>query len=295
MRRWALLIAIALVPLLMAGQVAVTPSGWATTAGPAVPVAQPGAPVGMTPEITFRTASPSPVGATNTTANNIAGASNATVVPPVVSAAPTQVEYVSPYPTVVGAGSSYALGTPATVPGGGAARLQVFDRGAGQFNSAYDIGTLPPDVSLGEVAREWRQKKATQNARTYTNEDIIRIQQQLGPPGGGLSGTAVSAGTSATSPTTTAQPASNIGAPSTQPAQPTPPPQPSAPPPEQAAAQSSSGQAQQAANPQEQTAVPNQAGHAELPETASPLPALLLLGIAAGTVGLAVRRKQRSR
>ncbi len=310
MRRWALLISMALVPLLSAGQVVVTPSGYATTTGPAVPVAQPGAPLVMTPEITFRTVSPSPVGATNATANNIAGATNATITPPVVSASPSVVEYVSPYPTLVGAGSEYGTvqAPAASAPSGVSTRLAMFDRGAAQFNSAYEIGVPQPDMSLGEVAREWRQKKATTNARTYTNEDINRIQQQYGPPGGGVSGTAVNAGTSTTQPATSNEPASSVGAPAppptttpenappAQPAPATPPPQASAPqpPPQQSALATVGAQTQQQSNAQEQAAAPAQDNNGVLPNTASPLPLLVLAGVAAASVGIVSWRMHKA-
>ncbi len=304
MRRWFLAI-LPLVPLAMVGQSVVTQSGTVTSSGQAIPVAQPGAPLVITPEISFRTVSPSPMGASNATANNIAGATNATFAPPVVSAAPTQVEYVTPYPSVVGAGSSYASEmNPANAPSGVATRLQGFDRGAGQFNSVYDLGAQP-EASLGELAREWRQKKAALNARTYTNEDINRIQQQNA--GGGLSGTAVNAGNSTNAPATPGQPGSNIGAPAApstatpeNAAPPQPPAQPAPPPPQAAVQQQPMGsQGQQSPNVQEQTApeAQNQAaqGGKELPGTASPLPALLLLGVGAGSIGFMTRRKQRSR
>ncbi len=273
------------VPLLGLAQVVVTPAGWATASGPAVTIVQPGAASLAAPIVTLGTTSPSPVGATNATANNVAGATNATVgnVPPVVSATQMQAQYSSPYASVVGAGSEYQPPAPVAEAPSASSSAGIFNFGAAQFNSAYNLPPQP-ETSLGEVARDWRQKKQTENARTYTNQDISRIQAL---PGGGMSGTAVNTGTEAT-PTNV--PAANTAA-VANPFEPKglPPetmaqasaPQGTAAPQEQGAAQSATSTEQQGAT------------EATLPRSASPLPTLLLLGVLAITAGLVTSRLQR--
>ncbi len=313
MRHWALVLALAVVPALTFAQVAVTSSGWATTAGPAVATPQANVPLVTTPELHLGTYSPSPVGATNATANNVAGATNSTIgnVAPVANSTGSQAQFTSPYPSVVGAGGEYAT-VPATAltatPSGVSTAQPYFDRGAAQFVSAYDIGAPQPVGSLGEMARQWRQQRQAQNARTYTNEDINRLEQQYGPPAGGASATAVNAGTSTSGENapTAPPPQPNLGtntapaapsSPFTPPAgtqQSTVPPQSSAPPPQQQArveypaTMQSSGAAQQPAQPQSGV-------RAGLPGTASNLPTLLLLGASAALVGLLLRRRNQRR
>ena len=300
MRRWVLLLLVlVIVPGLLWAQVAVTPSGWATTAGPAVPLAQPGPLVVTTPDITLGTYSPSPVGATNATANNVAGASNSTLdnVPPEANSTQMWVEYSHPYPTVVGAGGQYASPT-ASAP----ARSPYFDRGAGQFVSAYDIGAPQPSASLGQVARQFRQQRQVQNARTFTNQDVDRIDQQYGPPTGGVSATAVNAGASTTGETAAAAPPeANVGTGAT-PAQPPPPPQqarveyPQPAPPSAPAQANAAGAQLPPASSTSNANEPNQTGsRRNLPVTASHLPSLLLVGASVFLVGMLLRRRNNGR
>ncbi len=316
MRRWALVPALLVAPALLFGQVAVTPSGWTTTAGPAIPVA-PGAPVVVTPEIHLGTYSPSPVGATNATGNNVAGASNSTIdnVAPVAGSTQMQVQYAVPYPSIVGAGSEYATFPASAVSNarsGVSSRLPYFDRGAAQFVSVYDMGSPQTTMSLGELAREWRQKKQSLNARTFTNEDINRIDQQYGPPTGGITATAVNAGTNATANPPN-QPPSNVSTDTAMPqrrspfqppagmegAPPTsaPPPQPQAmaqyqPPVQPLAERPAATDTQQASGEQGQG---NQSNPGTLPRTASQMPTFLVLGGLALLAGMLLRRRNQRR
>ncbi len=288
MSRWSGLFLILLaVPLLGLAQVVATPYGWATLGGPAVPIAQGGASLAA-PIVSLEPVSPSPVGATNATANNVAGATNATIgnVPPVVNATQMRAFYSTPYPTVVGAGSEYQAPEVEATASAPSASSGTFNFGAAQFDSAYNVPPQP-ETSLGEVAREWRQKEQTERARSYTNEDITRIQAQSG----GLSGTAVNTGTPTTPSNAPTGNAPAVGNPVTPPAQTT------APPPN-AMAQASAPQGANApeAETSAQTTPAQQGGMpTTLPPAASPLPTLLLLGLLAITAGLVTSRLQRAR
>ncbi len=315
MRRLGVVLALIVCPVLVVAQVVVTPSGWATTAGPAYPMAQPNAPLVVTPEIQLGTYTPSPAGATNATGNNPAGATNATInnVTPVAGSTQMSVQYSLPYPSVVGVGGQYAPeGAVAVTPSGVSTQLPYFDRGAARFSSTYDIGTAQPTTSLGEVAREWRQKKEAQNARTFTNEDINRIDQQYGPPTGGTSATAVNTGAAATGTSETQAPA-NVGtsttppgrrSPFTPPPQVTAPAQPSTPPPQQQAMaqyqppMQASGQAPSAGGTQQQQPAPSEQGRLQsgtLPRTASEMPTFLIIGGVALLAGMLLRRRNQKR
>ncbi len=267
----------------------VTPYGWATWGAPTVPIAQPGANYMAAPVVNLEPVSPSPVGATNATGNNVAGATNATIgnVPPVVNATEMRPQWAVPYPTVVGAGSEYQTSALPASTLSPATPSTSFNFGAAQFDSLYS--PVPqPQVSLGEVAREWRQKEQTANARTYTNEDINRIQAQSG----GISGTALNAGTAAVpgnTPAGTAPVGGNAAAPSAQPSNPLPNMMAQNSVPQSPA--TSEGQNATQASPGE----PQGGTRATLPRAASPLPTLLLLGLLAITAGLVTSRLQRLR
>ncbi len=306
MQRWLLLMVLALAPALLLGQSTVN-SGWANTPPPVAPGVAPGTPLVTTPIVHLGSVSTSSVGATNATAGNVAGATNATMSsgPPVMNVVQSPSQAVSP--------SEYSASPTASEPGSISTRLNIFDRGAAQFDSVYNIST-PSDISVGQVAREWRQRKAATNARTFTNEDINRIEQQYGPPGGGMSSTAVSAGSATSGSETTApaaaQPPSSVGAapspaetrsaptaPPTAPApaQSTPLPQSTAPPPPETMVRSETP-AQEAATqePAERGAAPGEAQQT-LPAAGSQIPTVLLLGGAAVLAGVLLRRRNHRR
>ncbi len=180
------------------------PGGLSTNTGTAVIIAPPSAPLVVTPEIHLTTVNPA-AGATNATPGNTAGAANATTSIPVQ---PTIITTVPQYAT---AGSTITqtappqeslgapLSVPATAPGAGMVVLNnslLFDRGVGP-GSTLVAGGNTGGKSLGEIARDYRQREATMNAHVYTNQDIQRLNQQPGVTVGGMTGAAVNAGNAA--------------------------------------------------------------------------------------------------
>lgn len=93
-------------------------------------------------------ASPSPVGASNATTGLQAGATNSTLIP----------AGGTPSATTIVASPQFA---------------GVFNTGAAEFSSDQGLG----GQSLGQIAAQNRQKKATQNVRVYTNQDLDRLAQ----------------------------------------------------------------------------------------------------------------------
>jgi hypothetical protein len=198
-------------------------------------------------------------------------------------ASPYVVQYpAAQYPSVeVGA---YPAAVPAaSQPSGSAAGQLYFHFGAAQFASIYNISTSQPSESLGELARQWRQRKATLNARTFTNEDITRMDQKYGSPSGGLSAAAVTAGTA-----TSTAPATTVPGAAAQPT--TPQEQASAqyqPPAQSSPPQAAPGQATEES--------PQRSTKGQLPPSASMLPTLLLLGVGAVALGFLLRRRMQRR
>jgi len=261
------------------------------------------------PIVHLSTAAPT-VGATNATSGNTAGATNSTLsVAPVATPFGVVTEVVNPMPMAMqpqpaagntGANTNTAGTAPLNLGVGAAPGLVATTTGIGTQN-------------LGEIARSYRQKEATARVRTYTNDDIQRINQQSG----GTAGATINAGSSnPTSPNArgspvlsqpggTTNPAGNPANPSTITPENTPrtapqqtqPTQPQRnPPPPLGANQSEPrqddatlmAQARPADNPpasSEQTAPP--AG--ELPRTGSMLPAAAILGFLAAATGLLAR------
>lgn len=133
-------------------QVTVTQQGFATTPGPAVPATPVSPPVLYAPLARFDQGQTQPMEATQA---------------PQLSTTQTQST------------------TAATQP-------QPFNFGVAQFDSPVKMGGVGQPVdgkSLGEFARELRQKQASGNARTYTNSDINNLRQP-----GAVSGAATTTG-----------------------------------------------------------------------------------------------------
>lgn len=106
-----------------------------------------GAPLIETPSAALGgNASPSPVGASNATSGLQAGATNSTLQ--------------GPSPASSGAASATQF-------------AGIFNTGAAEFTSDEGLG----GKTLGQIAAENRQKKATQNVRVYTNQDLERLAQ----------------------------------------------------------------------------------------------------------------------
>jgi hypothetical protein len=239
------------------------------------------------------------VGASNATPGNTAGAANSTATIP----SPPRV--IDTVPQFSGAASTMLMASPQPETSG-ATNSRLFDRGVGSGSSVSTGGK-----SLGELARENRQREAGANARVYTNQDIDRINQQPATQVGGMAGAAVGAGNA-----TGAQPQPHSGnmpvvaQPSTNPpsnpgvSQPVPP---SNAPPDQSQAippsppgqmQAAGGQPTQIAqanppaNPAEQNAqvaANEQHGGRQLPSAASILPMMALVGVLAAGAGLLSR------
>jgi hypothetical protein len=153
--------------------------------------------------MSLNTVSPSPVGASNATAGNVAGATNATlsisnmglssaanVTPPAIplvssSGQPTVVGAVSPlagpgpYVAIAGARARHAMfygGPHGRMMADNMPRMMI-NTGAAQFDDAYSIPVPPENLAQAAAAiRAW--EKAHPATRTYTNQDIDRLHQQ---------------------------------------------------------------------------------------------------------------------
>ncbi len=250
------------------------PGGVSTNTGTAIIVAQPTAPLVVTPEMHLTTVNPS-VGASNATAGNTAGAANATtsmpVSPRIVTTVPqfatagASVLQTLPPPESQPAAPAYNAaggtisGTPVMVVNNGV----LFDRGVGSGSSVV-AGEAAGGESLGQIARQNRQHEATASAHVYTNSDIDRINAQ--PATGGLSGMAVGAGNETQPP-----PASNNPPAVAQPS-PNPPPNPGV---------------SQPVPPASATPPPKQQSQEkQLPSGSSNLPLMTAVGILATGAGL---------
>lgn len=253
-----------------------------------------------------------PVGATNATMGNMAGATNSTLTaaggmtPGMVAEVPSA--FSAPAQSLPG---SSAVSTGTTGPSGTPAPLNL---GVGPAPGLVATSTGVGGVNLGQIARSYRQKQFTAHVRTYTNDDIQRINQQSG----GASGTAINAGSSTPTspgvsgspvlgqPAGTTNPAASPATPSTVTPENTPrttptPTQPArpqrTPPPggnEAAAPQQDATLMAQArpAEPGAAAAGETQASQSgQLPSTGSILPAIAVLGFLATAAGLVWRHR----
>ena len=166
MRR--LLIAFSLLVLcgLASAQVTVI-SGYASNWAPGYSVYQtPGAyaapfvPLVTTPSVSIETGLPTQIGASNATAGNVAGATNATIsiVAPNMSAAPglQSAQEAAPRPESEPSTQSAAAST------------SGFEFGAASFEGSLGASQLPAS------------RPQQRPARTITNDDIARLNQQNG-------------------------------------------------------------------------------------------------------------------
>ena len=276
-------------------------AGPSTNTGTAVIIAPPSAPLLVTPEVHLTTVVPQ-VGASNATPGNTAGAANSTAAIP----APPRV--IDTVPQFAGTASTVTMTLPPQETSG-TNNTRLFDRGVGSGTSLGTSDTIG-GKSLGEQARENRQRETGANARVYTNQDIDRINQQSGTQVGGVAGAAVGAGNaSGAQPQTpsgnlpvvaepSTNPASNPGVSQPVPSSSAPRDQseaiPSSPLGQMPAAERQPTQMAQAnppANPAEQNAqaANEQRGGRQLPSAASILPIVALVGILAAGAGLLAR------
>ncbi len=287
-----------------------TATGTAFVSGSSLP------PLLTPPEVHLSTVAPS-AGATNATPGNVAGAVNSTLtmpqpprivttVPEISSSsanvfmtpAPQQVPGASPLSyTAPGPGPTGPYNTGVGVSISGGVMTSYLDRGVGSGTAtvAGSAGGTP----LGDMARENRQHNAAQNAHTYTNADIQRINQQPAVTVGGMTGAAIGNGGAtaqpANNPPAVSQPAGST--PSSNPGVSTPVPPANNPPETSSMTPSPSrnqpvqmAQANPPANPAQETqsAQPARRGR-QLPRSGSVLPLVALVGFAATAAGLMAR------
>lgn len=166
-------------------------------------------PLVTTPEVNLTTVMPSS-GATNSTSNLPAGATNTTAMPAPMPMATTVPQLEN------GANMTLPMASEnanfASLPPSG------FNSGAATLSTVY-AAPSSQNQSLGDIARQFRQKKGMENARLYTNADIDRLNQHGGQEGGftsaanrlpnssgGVAAQASAAGASASSPSRPASP-----------------------------------------------------------------------------------------
>ncbi|HLH06315.1 MAG TPA: hypothetical protein VKW78_03685 [Terriglobales bacterium] len=140
---------------LLSAQVAVTPYGYGTQQGPVVPVVVASPPLLYTPIVHLGDASTAPYPVAGT-ATALAESEGAPAPPPaVVVVAPQQV-------------TPQMAGNQAVEP--------PFNFGMAQYSTYPTMHQARPD--LAEVARKLKEQKESMSAKTFTNSDIQRIQQQ---------------------------------------------------------------------------------------------------------------------
>jgi len=172
-RSAVLVVSVFFVAISLQAQTFVTPSGFASNRadwqGMNVPLLS-------TPVLDIGAASQSPVGATNATTGNAAGASNATMAVGVTSSAmmsPSPLLYSVPVLT----STPMVQPAPLAASESSAASASRVSLGAASFNTAYDFSDLG-GRSLAEVARLSKERAQQHPAKVYTNDSI----QQLKPP-----------------------------------------------------------------------------------------------------------------
>lgn len=306
MKRWALVIAVLTVSLWATGQM----NGYGgvnTSTGTAVVVAPPSQPNLVAPTVHLGTAAPV-VGAMSATPGNLAGAVSSTMSQVAAPApVPMVAEIANPVPVVMvnsQAGASPILQGTSGAMISGTANLP-FNSGVGNpFGEGYTVGTYAVNqTSLGEIAREYRARRATEQARTFTNQDIQQMNQGGVSVVGGTAGATVTPGAPTAQPTGNAPAIAQPGAtnPPATPgvATPVPPEQQSNPPqpPPMSQMQSNAttemAQANQPAGMQEMqgsaTTGNGRSQRGQLPRAASVLPLMALIGLLAAGAGLLAR------
>jgi hypothetical protein len=164
MRKFTIFCMAIILPALAAGQ-AIVSSGYVIDSPPGM-YAQPFVPRLSTPSMSFESVSPSPVGATNATAGNVAGATNATLS-------------VSPAGPVVQYPPSLALGLENSIESGAEAEAHTeatpsaeprpLELGVASFQDSYGVSQLAASSRARQQAK-----------RLYTNLDVDRMNQMTG-------------------------------------------------------------------------------------------------------------------
>jgi hypothetical protein len=166
MRFFTVLCLVLLLAALAVGQTVVNGT---VTSGPYGFYSAPFVPRIVTPSVSLSTVSPSPVGASNATYGNVAGATNATLsiqTPPPVGVFTQPVFYDESSDT-----------TPAVYVQGPPPRPMQGHHGMSRY-ADYGVATFDSDISAMQLmAPKGSWKKAS---RTYTNADIDRFNQSTG-------------------------------------------------------------------------------------------------------------------
>jgi len=274
------IITLTLISTLAVAQAVVTPSGQATMGGVAVPVAPLNSPPQVTaPLIHLGNAATVPAGSP----------ANPNAEPP--SAVPIRTE-IDLGPETIYLGQPNVAANSANVVNTAAPAAGHVDLGVNS-NAAVSVSDGTNGRSLGDIARENRQRMQGANARTFTNADVQRMAGA-----GGVSGIATNPANNAYPPdngvinsngavavpanTATEQNVPQATPPATEQNQ---KPSAATPPPQMA-------QAQTPANPADQNGQANaqENNQRTLPKSGSPLPLLAVLGVVAGGAGLVVRK-----
>ena len=161
-----------MLPALVAGQATVI-SGYALNWAPPGVYAEPFVPLLSTPSLSFENVSPSAVGASNATAGNVAGATNATLS--VLPAGPVE---QFPPPVMFGPLNSSIesfseaesrVETESRGEAAPSAETRPVELGAASFQDSYGVAQL----AAGSRARQ-------EAKRLYSNLDIERMNQMTG-------------------------------------------------------------------------------------------------------------------
>jgi hypothetical protein len=171
MRQLIILCITIILPALAAGQ-AIVSSGYVMDSPPPGVYAQPFVPRLSTPSMSFENISPSPVGASNATAGNVAGASNATLsifpagavvqYPPSLALEPANSSIGFQEEPELNAIESQAETTSSNEP-------RPLQLGLASFQESYAV------AQLAAASRARQQAK-----HLYTNLDVERMNQMTG-------------------------------------------------------------------------------------------------------------------
>lgn len=170
MRKLSVLCLLLLLSGLAAAQATIiggTASNWVPAYGV---YAAPYVPMVTTPSLTLSTVSPSPVGASNATWGNVAGASNATLSNEFVADPPVG---VFTQPTWYGPSAAVEVGGPMPEPMHGHMHGQK-ERGAAEFIAGPSEGNWSVAQLMAGSA------PVAKASRTYTNQDLDRLNQGTG-------------------------------------------------------------------------------------------------------------------
>jgi hypothetical protein len=161
-----------ILPALAAAQVIVS-SGYVIDSPPPGAYAQPFVPRLSTPSMSFQDASPSPAGASNATAGNVAGATNATLSvfpagpvvqhPPTLSLEPTSSSIEFQEKAELNARGEWEPETTFS------AESRPMQLGVASFQDSYGVAQLAANSRARQQAK-----------RLYTNLDVDRMNQMTG-------------------------------------------------------------------------------------------------------------------